>query len=267
MKIQQQLDNRHILKILGSEQHIVPAENGAYGEEARIGVIISELAEHGQLFDFIKMTGKLGEKLTRHYSRQLIVAIHYMHTAGFVHKDLKPENILIDKNFDFKVADFGMAERIEATDDSGFEKVNFGGTPAYMAPEIHLKVPFNGQVVDMFSFGIVIFAMMTGRLPFRAATQDDPYYRYFCQRRLDKFWEAHSAHYEPGFFSDSFKDLISGMLAFEPYQRLSLADVACHRWFVEPNSPSSEEVRQEMSERYATLIEKRETQSNYIRNK
>jgi len=61
-----------------------------------------------------------------------------------VHKDIKLENVLLDQDFNLKLTDFGLADRLEGSDNSGFEKERFDGTPLYMAPEIIMQVPFNG---------------------------------------------------------------------------------------------------------------------------
>lgn len=61
-----------------------------------------------------------------------------------MHKDIKLENVLLDQDFCLKLTDFGLADRLESSDDSGFEKERFDGTPFYMAPEIIMQVPFNG---------------------------------------------------------------------------------------------------------------------------
>ncbi len=129
------------------------------------------------MFDYVRTSGGFGEELTRHYARQLIMAIHHIHNEGFVHKDLKLENILLDKAFTAKITDFGIAAKIEGTDNSGFEKALYGGSNGYMAPEILKRVPYSGQVIDLFAFGVLLFTMYAGVAPFESATVEDPHYK------------------------------------------------------------------------------------------
>jgi serine/threonine protein kinase len=95
----------------------------------------------------------------------MLLGLHYLHSQGFAHRDLKPENILLDKNFDVKLVDFGFACPLEGRDGTGFSR-SVIGTPGYMAPEILDKQPYQGQVVDLFACGVILFIMLTQHPPF-----------------------------------------------------------------------------------------------------
>ena len=81
-----------------------------------------------------------------------------------------------------------------------------------MAPEILIKEPYQGHEVDLFALGIILFILYSGHPPFRCAKINDPHYKLIADNRADLFWEYHSANKPPGFYSDSFKDLITNML-------------------------------------------------------
>lgn len=104
------------------------------------------------------------------------------------HKDIKLENLLLDQDFNLKVCDFGLSDAISASDASGFEKSIFGGTPSYMAPELHMRYPYSPQGADLFAMGVVIFVMSTGRMPFVKATFDDPHYNLIATMDFTAFW-------------------------------------------------------------------------------
>mgnify|MGYP001626809889 CR=1 FL=1 len=105
--------------------------------------------------------------------------------------DIKSENILIDSEFNFKITDFGLSQKIEGTNQSGFETENFVGTLNYMAPEQHKKIKFSPQAVDLFAFAIVLFQMTSGTNPFDSATEKDALYKYICKRDFRTFWAIH----------------------------------------------------------------------------
>ena len=77
-----------------------------------MGAIVCELAQKGPLFDVLQASGPFEEKIALFYAQQLIQSVHYMHCQGISHKDLKPENILLDKDFNIKLADFGLSSAI-----------------------------------------------------------------------------------------------------------------------------------------------------------
>lgn len=113
-----------------------------------------------------------------------------MHTKGFSHRDLKPENILVDANYNLKIVDFGFACQIGGRDGAGFNTSKVG-TPGYMAPEVLAKKPYQGHVADIFSLGVILFAMYAGHPPFVSAIETDSYYQFLYQNRVDLFWKKH----------------------------------------------------------------------------
>lgn len=85
----------------------------------QVDYIVLELAEGGELFDFVCNSGHFSELVARTYFHQMMDALKYMHSAGICHRDLKPENIMLDHNFCMKIADFGFAAPTIGKDKSG----------------------------------------------------------------------------------------------------------------------------------------------------
>ena len=95
------------------------------------------------------------------------MALDYAYRHGIVHRDIKPANILVDDQDNVKITDFGLALNISKKSASDSTFIMGVGSPAYMSPEQIKGYPLN-QKTDLFSLGVVLFHMLTGRLPFRA---------------------------------------------------------------------------------------------------
>ena len=95
------------------------------------------------------------------------MAMDYAYRKGIVHRDIKPANILVDEHDNVKITDFGLALNISKKSASDSTFIMGVGSPAYMSPEQIKGYPLN-QKTDLFSLGVVLFHMLTGRLPFRA---------------------------------------------------------------------------------------------------
>jgi len=219
------------------------------GRKEAVIYIVLELATGGELFDYVATTGRFSEPIARFYFHQLINGLEYVHNKGVTHRDLKPENVLYDQSFNLKIADFGFAAPIEGRDASGYLKTKLG-TESYMAPEIHMRKPYQGASVDLFASAIILFITFTQHPPFTKAVPEDPFYRLICANRADLFWKAHSKNKPNGaeFFSEEFKNLITSMLQFDPAHRLSMAEVKAHPWF-NGTVATYEEVQQEFAYR------------------
>jgi serine/threonine-protein kinase HSL1 (negative regulator of Swe1 kinase) len=126
--------------------------------------LILEYVEGGELFDYICENGRLSTSEALGYFQQIIAAVDYCHHFNIAHRDLKPENLLLDGNKNIKVADFGMAAW-QKSNSNGMLRTACG-SPHYAAPEVIAGTPYNGSASDIWSCGIILFALLAGRLPF-----------------------------------------------------------------------------------------------------
>ena len=177
--------------------------------------MVIECVSAGELFDYIVKRGKLPEGEARHLFRQLICAVEYCHWHGVAHRDLKPENILLDEHGNVKVADFGLSNCMR----DGLFLYTSCGSPNYAAPEVISAQPYPGPEVDVWSCGVILYALLCGSLPF----DDESIHTLF--RKI-----KHGDYSIPGHVSDLSRDLIQRMLVVDPLQRISAEDIKLHPW-------------------------------------
>ena len=134
-------------------------------ESPRHLYIVLEYAEQGELFDYLVSNRSIPEEQAMEFFRQIILAIEYLHDHGICHRDLKPENILLDSNGRIKIADFGFARWVKSNiADTAC------GSPHYAAPEVISGRPYDGRKADVWSCGVILFALVAGYLPFDDAS-------------------------------------------------------------------------------------------------
>uniref|UniRef100_A0A8C5SI45 non-specific serine/threonine protein kinase n=1 Tax=Laticauda laticaudata TaxID=8630 RepID=A0A8C5SI45_LATLA len=132
--------------------------------------LVLELASRGDLLEHINATSDrreypgLEEEEARRLFRQIVSAVAHCHNVGIVHRDLKCENILLDERGFIKLTDFGFANRYSLKNSL---MSTFCGSVAYTAPEILMSKKYNGELADLWSLGVILYAMVTGKLPFK----------------------------------------------------------------------------------------------------
>lgn len=150
-----QLSHPYILKVFD------------YGHEGELVYLVMELLKGGSLADQIRR-GAFTPAETLRALDQIGSALDYAHELGIIHRDLKPQNVLLDGKGNAHLTDFGIAKILSATvalTQSGTAM----GTPAYMSPEQWQGQPLDARA-DIYALGVMLFEMLTGRLPFDAET-------------------------------------------------------------------------------------------------
>ena len=131
--------------------------------------LILDYVEGGDLFHRIQKKERLTETIASKLIANLLEGLHYLHSLAIVHRDIKPENILLlstEIDYELKICDFGLACL------EGHDQALRCGSPGYVAPEILLKRSYNTKV-DIFSAGIILYIILSGRAPFYGKTSNE----------------------------------------------------------------------------------------------
>ena len=137
----QERDHKHLVKYYYYCENRILIKGD--GTQKNVTYIVQEYVGGGELYGHIVKKGCFSEKLCRHYFRQMLIALNFLHTKGYAHRDLKPENIVLDSNYNLKIIDFGFCASLEGTKNDGYMRTRVGSM-MYMAPEIIDRKPYQG---------------------------------------------------------------------------------------------------------------------------
>ena len=205
------------ISLLKKMNHPFIAEFFHVSEDDVSYYLIMEYAENGNLLDYVNNNGRLSEDQARRYFAQLISVLEYLHVEKKVaHRDLKCENVLLDRYNNIRVIDFGLSNMFS---DVCPQLNTACGSPAYAAPEM-VKGNAYTQAADVWSSGILLYAICAGHLPY----DDDN-----LQRLLQKI--VYTEVFYPSFMSPPLVDLLQKMICKDPDQRITLDKIKAHPWF------------------------------------
>ncbi|KAJ9469229.1 CBL-interacting protein kinase 33 [Diplonema papillatum] len=215
-------------------------------ESSKHYYIVLESVRGGDLCDHIMTEGKLDEKTAKRYLRNLCEGLLACHRAGVAHRDIKPENCLISRAGALKVADFGLS-RFHRSGSEGLAEEEYAtdsvGTLSYAAPEV-LDGPYNAFLADLWSVGVVVFVMLTGKFPFGS--------KGYTDAQIQEDIRAGKINRFPSSLSTESKALITELIVVDPLKRLDLDGVLRHQWMpvedakkARPGAIDIEQVRDE----------------------
>ncbi|XP_055987820.1 serine/threonine-protein kinase BRSK2 isoform X3 [Sorex fumeus] len=196
--------------------------------------LVLEHVSGGELFDYLVKKGRLTPKEARKFFRQIISALDFCHSHSICHRDLKPENLLLDEKNNIRIADFGMASL--QVGDSLLE--TSCGSPHYACPEVIRGEKYDGRKADVWSCGVILFALLVGALPF-----DDDNLRQLLEK------VKRGVFHMPHFIPPDCQSLLRGMIEVDAARRLTLEHIQKHTWYIggknepEPEQPAPRKVQ------------------------
>jgi 5'-AMP-activated protein kinase catalytic alpha subunit len=178
--------------------------------------LVMEYVDGNELFEYIVHKRRLSELEACKFYQQLISGVEYLGKLGIAHRDLKPENLLLDKKKNIKIVDFGLSNLYRNNE----LLCTACGSPCYAAPEMLNGKRYNGLQVDIWSSGIVLYAMICGTLPF-----EDPDNNILYKKIKQGNFNI------PEFVSDKAKDILHRILNIDPAKRYTIEQIKSHPWF------------------------------------
>ena len=161
-----------------------------------------------------------------------------MHKNGFCHRDIKSENIVLcGDNYEIKLCDFGYSTKFIDNNNQKKKLDEPKGTPYYAAPEMHEGKEYEGDKVDIFSLGALLFVLMTKKFGFLKATIDNIsmdykkiLYKLIKTKQYQKYWKILEKKCQINSLSENFKNLFLKMVAYKPEERPTIDEIKNDEW-------------------------------------
>ena len=209
------------INILKKINHINLIKTHKINEDSDNYYIVMEYCENGELFNYIVDRQKLDEEESSYFFYQLINGLNYIHHKNIVHRDLKPENLLLGKGNILKIVDFGLSNYYE--EDNLLSTPC--GSPCYASPEMVCGNKYNGLLIDIWSCGIIIFAMTCGFLPFEDAN-NEILFKKIMKCKIDY----------PDFLTKNILDIMKRILIVDPNKRITIPEIKKHPFYLKGKS-------------------------------
>jgi len=177
--------------------------------------MILEYAKNGDLLEYIKNKNRLSEQEARCFFIQILNALEYTHDIGIIHRDIKLENILLNEKNEIILGDWGFASQW-----SPQKKLTCNwGSLFYSPPEVYLGIEYIGPEVDVWSLGVVLYAMVIGNLPFEGVDNTEIVTNILAGNFII-----------PEFCSNNLVSLLTSMIKVDPEKRITIKEIRNNPW-------------------------------------
>ena len=204
--------------------------------------LVLEWCPGDELYNYLLKHGRMEPAKVQKIFTQLVGAVSYVHAKGCVHRDLKLENILLDKHQNVKLVDFGFTREYKG---STSYLQTWCGTVCYSAPEMLRGEKYAGEKVDVWSLGVILYALLCGELPY---DEDDD--------SATKALILTSEPTYPEYIPEPAKDLINKLLSKRPLLRPPLGDLLKDPWLSEFAPQQQEILKIQQPPPFSTQLEK-----------
>ncbi|CAD6199339.1 unnamed protein product [Caenorhabditis auriculariae] len=177
--------------------------------------LVLEYAGGGELYAYVHERGKLTEAEAKPLFAQIVSAVSHMHSRQLVHRDIKAENVMFSGPNTVKLVDFGFSCLVPGNQTLE----TFCGSPPYAAPELFRDKSYNGELVDIWALGVLLYFMLVGVTPFRGETVSEL-----------KVVIIQGAYTIPDYVSLLATHLLQSMLTLDPAKRSLIHDVKKNYW-------------------------------------
>ncbi|SIO73780.1 Protein kinase domain [Babesia microti strain RI] len=224
LKVQECLvqERRNMAKLMDPGHPNIIKFEGSFKDDKNL-YILYEMADTGELWNFMKLTGIPYEKLAANLILQLVNSLEYIHSKNIVHRDIKCENLVISRDGQLKLIDFGSSVDLDYPIPTVNGTQHCVGTPRFMAPE-SVQNGNSGKLRDLWSLGCTIYQILTGHPPFFGSTD------YFVYNRI-----LSGELKIPNCLSEAARDLIKKLIVLEPQNRLGaingFSEIKNHKFF------------------------------------
>ena len=211
--------------------HLFDSGNGAINFGGNVQnnryYLILEYIQGRSLMDYLELGG-FRELHAKFIFSKIIKAVKALHNVGLCHRNLNPIHILFNQNYNPIIIDFLLATNNNVNGLNDFFDVG----EHYESPQMREHRAYDGFKVDIFSLGVILFALVTGAFGFTNSSNEDPSYRYIRARHFNEYWN-HVETIIPINLSYMFKNLYIKMVAFNENDRPSIEEILDDEWFNE----------------------------------